>query len=62
MKKEFIIIHYGNELQKEIEDKGFSKKKIAETLGISYNTLMARINDGNFTREQLKKLVEKRYL
>lgn len=54
--------HYGQLLQDEIKDKGFSKKKISEHIGISENTLNKRIEDGEFTITQLEMLQEKRYL
>lgn len=54
--------HLGRELQIEIEDGGRSKKKIATLLCISYNTLIARIEDGKFKTYQIEKLVQKGYL
>lgn len=56
------IEHYGKLLKAEITDKGYSKKKIASVLAISYNTLIQRLKDGEFSQSQLKKLVEKRYI
>ena len=56
------IEHYGERLQKEITDKGYSKKKICACLGISYNTLMLRLIDGDFTRDQVSLLVKNRYI
>jgi len=56
------IIHYGEELEREIISKGYSKKSICEHLGISFETLQARIVDGRFSQSQLRKLVDNRYL
>lgn len=52
----------GKELAFEIKDKGYSKKAIAKLLCITYNTLMERLKDGEFTHSQYRKLVENRYL
>lgn len=56
------VKNYGTDLSKEIIDKSYSKKKIAEHLKVSINTLEARLEDGNFTINQLNTLREKRYL
>ncbi len=56
------IEHYGKKLEKEINDKKYSKTHIADILGISYNTLIKRLNDGEFTQSQLHKLVDNRFL
>lgn len=56
------IEHYGKKLAAEIEDKGYSKKAIAKALGMSFNTLADRIEDGKFSQKHLAILVEKRYL
>lgn len=54
--------NYGKLLEVEIEDKGYSKKKISEHLKISENTLNVRLEDGGFTIEQMEILQDKRYL
>lgn len=56
------IEHYGENLKAKISEKGYKKNKIAEVLDISTNTLRDRLEDGNFTREQLLILVAKGYL
>lgn len=56
------IKHYGQLLKAEIASKGYSKKKIAEKLGVSHPTLTERLKDGNFTRNQLQTLIDNRYL
>lgn len=54
--------HYGDLLKKEIEDKGYQITRIAEKLRISYRTLMARIEDGEFTIQEIETLQTNRYL
>lgn len=56
------LINYGEVLKKEIADKGYSKKRIAKILSMSYNTLMLRLSDGKFSQSDLKKLHTNRYL
>ncbi len=55
-------LNYGVQLAAEIEDKGYSKKKIAEKLDITYGTLESRLVDGAFTIPQLETLQKNRYL
>lgn len=54
--------HYGIKLAAEIKAKGYSKAKIAESLNISYNTLMARIRIGNFSHAEVLLLIDNRYI
>jgi len=54
--------HYGEKLKAEIASQGYSKRVIAEKLGISFPTLSERLKDGNFTRVQLQVLLDNRYL
>ena len=54
--------HLGKQLAEHLEDQGKSKKRVAKLLGICYNTLMARIKDGNFREYQVEKLKEKGYI
>lgn len=52
----------GQELSIEINDKGYSKNTIAKLLSMSYNTLIKRLNDGEFTQSEHRKLLENRYI
>jgi hypothetical protein len=54
--------HYGKELAKEIESKGYSIKKVSENIGLSIPTLKARLKDGDFTINQLEALFDNRYI
>lgn len=54
--------HYGDILREEIIDKKYAVTKIAEKLGISYRTLMDRIDDGDFTLTQIETLQANRFL
>lgn len=56
------MTNYGEILKTEITTKGYSKKKIAKKLAMSYNTLMLRLVDGEFTTSQVDKLKAERYL
>ncbi len=61
MKKKELV-NYGAILEAEIKDKVYSKKKIAKSLCISYNTLMERLKDGAFTQDQLIILKKNRFI
>ncbi len=54
--------HYGKLLQTEIDEKGYSKRKICQTLHIGFRRLECRLADGDFTISQLEKLIDNRYL
>lgn len=54
--------NYGQILANEIKDKGYSKKAICDFLEIAYNTLEARLIDGEFTIHQVEALIKNRYL
>lgn len=56
------LINYGEILKSEIADKGYSKKRIAKLLSMSYPTLIKRLEDGEFSQSELKKLQSNRYL
>ncbi len=55
-------INYGHLLATEIKKKGYAKKAICELLHIAYETLMLRLDDGEFTISQVQKLIANRYL
>lgn len=40
-----------------ISSRGFKKKDVAEYLGIKYNTLYKKCKDGNFTADEIRKLI-----
>lgn len=51
------LIHYGDRLKKNMEDKGISKARVMELLGINhYTTLEQRFVDAKFTFEELATL------
>ena len=40
-----------------ISSRGFKKKDVADYLGIKYNTLYKKCKDGNFTANEIRKLI-----